>query len=84
MAHALKLLDGKTLDWVDRGHNQWFLSFYLFAYPQHKAVLGQGLNPSHSGNYATAAATPDPFTHCSRPGIERTPLQQPQPLQSDS
>ena len=28
--------------------------------------------------------TPTPLTHCTGPGIEPLPLQQPEPLQSDS
>ena len=27
--------------------------------------------------------TPDTLTHCARPGMERAPLQRPEPLQSD-
>ena len=34
--------------------------------------------------YATAAATPNPLTHCTGPGIEPAPLQRPELLQSDS
>ena len=34
--------------------------------------------------YATAVATVDPLTHCARPGIKRTPPQQPKPPQWDS
>ena len=34
--------------------------------------------------YATAMATPDPLTHCTRPRIKSTPPQRLKPLQSDS
>ena len=34
--------------------------------------------------YTAAVATPDPLTHCTRLGMEPAPLQQPEPLQSDS
>ena len=34
--------------------------------------------------YATAVATPDSLTHCARPGVQPTHLQQPEPLQLDS
>ena len=37
-----------------------------------------------AANYPTAAAKLDPLTHCSRPRIKPAPLQQPEPLQSDS
>ena len=35
-------------------------------------------------NYPTAAAMPDPLTHCAGPVIESATLQRPEPLQSDS
>lgn len=37
-----------------------------------------------AATHATPAATPDPLTHCTRPGMEPAPLRRPEPLQSDS
>ena len=37
-----------------------------------------------AATHITAGIMLDPLTHCTGPGIEPTPLQQPEPLQSDS
>ena len=44
-----------------------------------EVARGQGLNLSAAVTYTTAAATPDPLTHCTGPGIESVP-----PLQATS
>ena len=59
------------------------LSFFFYGCTQDIwTSLGQGLNLSHSRViYAIGAATPDPLTQGTRPGITPGPLQQAEPLQ---
>ena len=55
--------------WEGRGYHPDTLRLNCFlAAPQHVEFLGQGADPSHSCDYTTAVAMPDPLTH--RPGIE--------------
>ena len=52
----------------------WFVSlFFFFGCRVAYDSLGQGSNPNTFVTYAGAAATPDPLTHCPRPGVELTP-----------
>ena len=60
-----------------------FIFFFLSGRTQAiQKFPGQRLNLSHSCD--AAATTPDPLTHCTGLGIKPSPLQQPEPLQTDS
>ena len=62
--------------------------FFLFPWPDpwHIEVLGPGIETQLQlwPTTPVASATPDPLTHCTRPGIEPAPPQRPKSLPSDS
>ena len=62
----------------------FFLSFFKGCTHGIWKFPGQGLKPSSSCTYATTVITSDPLTHCTRPGTEPAPLQQPEQLILDS
>ena len=56
--------------------------FKKWLYPFHTVeVPGPGIESEPQLSPAAAAATPDPLTHCARPGPEPVPPQQPELLQ---
>ena len=62
--------------------------FYFYGHTHgiwHMEVSQQGTEfEPVASTYATAAAMPNPLAHCAGLGMKPSPLQQPEPLQSDS
>ena len=71
---------GSVCCWCGKRISLTLLFFYCPIHGIWK-LPGQGSNPSIAVTYTTAAAMPDPLSHCTGPGVEPAPLQR---LQLDS
>ena len=59
--------------------------YFLWMHPWHTEVPeAMDWIQASAVTHATAAATPDPLTHCAGPGVQTTPPQRPEPLKSGS
>ena len=56
----------------------------LWSHSQHMEVFRPGTESVTATTYAAGVATRDPLTHCTGPGIQPIPLQQPAPLRWES
>ena len=65
--------------------NAFILFYFLMAAPgTYGCFWARGWIGAVALTCSAAVATPDPLTHCARPGIKPKPLQWPEPLQLDS